>query len=66
MVELEDDTQMSFQALLLIIIKFKDDRRLTMKKDFKTDIKNGIYKNDDTIATLIPYIYEGASCIIQM
>ena len=45
MVELEDDTQMSFQALLLIIIKFKDDRRLTMKKDFKTDIKNGIYKN---------------------
>lgn len=66
MVELEDDTQMSFQALLLIIIKFKDDRRLTMKKDFKTDIKNGIYKNDDTIATLIPYIYEGVEYSLQI
>lgn len=37
-----------------------------MKKDLKTDIENGKYKNNDNIASLIPYLLEGVGYSLQI
>lgn len=37
-----------------------------MKKDLKTDIENGKYKNNDNIASLIPYLLEGVGYALQI
>lgn len=37
-----------------------------MKKDLKTDIENGKYKNNDIIASLIPYLFEGVGYSLQI
>ena len=37
-----------------------------MKKDLKTDIEKGKYKNNDNIASLIPYLLEGVGYSLQI
>lgn len=37
-----------------------------MKRDFLTDIQDNIYKNNDNIASLIPYLYEGIGYSLQI
>ena len=37
-----------------------------MRSDLKTDIENGKFKNEDNIASLIPYFYEGVSYSLQI
>lgn len=37
-----------------------------MEKDLKTDIENGKYKNNDNIASLIPYLLEGVGYSLQI
>lgn len=37
-----------------------------MKRDFLTDIKNELYKNNDNIASHIPYLYEGIGYSLQI
>ena len=37
-----------------------------MKKDLQTDIENGMYKNYDNIASLIPYLLDGVSYSLQI
>lgn len=37
-----------------------------MRKDLKTDIESGKYKNNDNIASLIPYLLEGVGYSLQI
>ena len=37
-----------------------------MKRDFLTAIKDNIYKNNDNIASHIPYLYEGIGYSLQI
>ena len=37
-----------------------------MRKDLKTDIESEKYKNNDNIASLIPYLLEGVGYSLQI
>lgn len=37
-----------------------------MKRDFKTDVENRMYKNKDEISSLIPYLYEGVAYALDL
>lgn len=37
-----------------------------MKRDFKTDVENRMYKNRDEISSLIPYLYEGVHYALDL
>lgn len=37
-----------------------------IKRDYKTDIENLMYKNSDEISSLIPYLYEGVHYALDL